>query len=135
MREILEEASSAPYDALTTATAPTELQKLASGWAPCRPSPGADDLRGVGDGVHRRRPRRRLRVPAAGGYCADSADAGAADANADDYRRMTMSVTWTTDGRTWPVAETALGNAGNAAGPTITSLDVTPSGAYGPRPS
>lgn len=60
-----------------------------------------------------------------GGFCADSA-AGTTDLNPDDYKRVSVLVTWQRGPRPEQVSQaTMIPNPGNAAGPAITAFGTT----------
>jgi prepilin-type N-terminal cleavage/methylation domain-containing protein len=60
--------------------------------------------------------------PAAPGYCSGQT-AGTADANADDFRRMDVTLTWSTGGRSYSLRDTTLIiNPSGGIGPTVKSL-------------
>lgn len=59
-------------------------------------------------------------------FCADSAPPGATDRNADDYRRVTLALSWSHEG----VAKTSrqiavVSNPAGGLGPSVTALDRT----------
>ncbi|MDQ4071579.1 MAG: prepilin-type N-terminal cleavage/methylation domain-containing protein, partial [Actinomycetota bacterium] len=73
---------------------------------------------------------------AAGGYCADSAAAGTSDAKPDDYKRITIEVTWEQGSGSLTVRQSSLvNNPGGASGPAVAKLDMTaPFSAADPPP-
>ena len=133
-REVVEAANAVDYDSLTPTGTTTAMQAL-PGFA-TQGSPGwVLKRRGVfytitatactvDDRVD------GFRAPSATGtFCPQSnqTDAGQNyDRNPDDFRRTTVNVTWTREGRTRTVTQsTVVNNPGDAAGPAVTS--VTPS--------
>ena len=69
--------------------------------------------------------------PTTATFCANSAPTGTADKNPEDYKRVTVSVSWTEQGRTRVSKQTGLiNNPGSASGPAIRSL--TPVGYTAP---
>ena len=64
-------------------------------------------------------------------FCANSASPGTADKNPEDYKRVTVTVTWTWDGATRSVGQTGIiNNPGSASGPAVRTL--TPRGYSAP---
>ncbi|HEX8105921.1 MAG TPA: prepilin-type N-terminal cleavage/methylation domain-containing protein [Solirubrobacteraceae bacterium] len=59
---------------------------------------------------------------AAGGFCAGSAAAGTADANAEDYKVITASTTWTRGVKRSVVQRTIVNDSGSTTAPAVTSL-------------
>lgn len=62
----------------------------------------------------------------AGVYCADSPAAGTSDGNPDDYKRVTVDVSWSSGSARGSVHQTALlNNPGDAGSAAVTSLTLT----------
>ena len=59
---------------------------------------------------------------AASSFCPDSTTAGTADANPEDYRRVTATVTWTHQGNTRTVTQTGIVN-NPGSGPGVKSVE------------
>ena len=58
-------------------------------------------------------------------FCTDSGAAGTADKNPEDYKRVTVKLTWKRDGLTKTVTQTGLvNNPGSATGPAVRSIIV-----------
>jgi Tfp pilus assembly protein PilV len=130
-REVLEAARGVGYDDLSTTALTTTLKtqpKLGdadssrSGWQVTRGTRtftvtvtacAVDDGTADGFGAH------SSAVP----YCSDSTTAGTADANPDDYRRVTIDVTWRIAGKTGKVRQEAtINNPGSAYASAVRSL-------------
>ena len=62
---------------------------------------------------------------AAGGFCPGTKPAGTADANAADYKMVTVSATWKEGGGTKTVKETVLSSSGGRDRPGMASLSLT----------
>jgi Tfp pilus assembly protein PilV len=60
-------------------------------------------------------------------WCSDSATAGTADSQSEDFKRVTTELTWQINGRTQPklVQTATVGSTGAAVGPSVTSLVIT----------
>jgi type IV pilus modification protein PilV len=60
------------------------------------------------------------------GFCPDGAAAGTTDFNPDDYKRVSVRLAWTRQGKTEQVKQvTVIPNPGSAAGPTIGAFSMT----------
>jgi hypothetical protein len=130
-RQVTEAARSIPYASLTPQDIKGELQA----------QPGlTDEGSGSSWTIHRRGFVYTLDVatcsvddPAdgagphdAGLFCADSGVPGIADGNPDDYKRVTVDITWTVRGGTKTVHQVAVvNNPGSAGGPSIKTLSLT----------
>jgi hypothetical protein len=130
-RELVEAARGLPYDTLSDTSIASELQAV----------PGLQDLT-VGGTYQIRRRGVTYTVDAnvcimddakdGGGsrpsglsFCSDSGPAGTADKNPEDYKRVTIKLTWKRTGATKTVTETGLvNNPGSATGPAVRSIIV-----------
>ena len=135
-RELIEGARSVPYEKVSSPGVIAELQAL----------PGLQDIDGGAYTIRRNGTTYSVSVdvcimddPKDGGgprpttatFCANSAPTGTADKNPEDYKRVTVSVSWTEQGRTRVSKQTGLiNNPGSASGPAIRSL--TPVGYTAP---
>lgn len=131
-RELLELTRSVEYDSLTDAAIPTQLQAR---------SAIADSSPAAGYTIARRGYVYTVEVAAcslddpkdgqgahdvAVSFCADSAPAGTRDRNADDYRRVTISLTWDRRGRTERARQTTVvTNPVGGLGPSVTDLKLS----------
>jgi hypothetical protein len=135
-RQVTEGARSIPYSALTPQTIESQLQSQpglaaesgGNGWTIRRN--GVDfsvtatvcavDDPSDGTGAHD-----------AGVHCTDSGAPGSADRNPDDYKRITVDLTWTVDGRERTMHQSAVVNhPGSADGPAVNGLTIAqPAGA------
>ncbi|HEX6388349.1 MAG TPA: Ig-like domain-containing protein, partial [Solirubrobacteraceae bacterium] len=62
-----------------------------------------------------------------GVYCANSATAGTNDRNPDDYKRVTVDLTWKTHRRVERSHQvTVVNHPGSAGGPAVTELSIAP---------
>jgi prepilin-type N-terminal cleavage/methylation domain-containing protein len=128
-RDLVEAAHSVPYDQLADTTVDGQLQQL----------PGLADASGGGYDILRGGVDYGVTVdvctmddPADGGgprvagttFCAQSAAPGTADRNPDDYKRLTVTVTWRGgNGVARSVTQTGtVDNPGSANGPAIQSI-------------
>jgi Tfp pilus assembly protein PilV len=130
-RELVEAGNHVPYEQLTPSGAASALQAVpnlantGTGWQLQRRnftytvSATACTVDDKVDGY---------RSPSATGtFCAESSqtDAAAAtqDRNGDDFRRLTVTLTWTQNSKTKSVTQsTIVNNPGDAAGPAVTTL-------------
>lgn len=65
------------------------------------------------------------------GFCADGGAPGTADVNPDDYKRVSVILSWTRQGKTEQVKQvTVIPNPGSAAGPTIGAFGLTAPSAF-----
>ncbi|MEZ0292536.1 MAG: prepilin-type N-terminal cleavage/methylation domain-containing protein [Solirubrobacteraceae bacterium] len=135
-RELIEGARSVPYEKVSSPGVIAELQAL----------PGLQDIDGGAYTIRRNGTTYSVGIdvcimddPKDGGgprpttatFCANSAPIGTADKNPEDYKRITVSVSWTEQGRTRVSKQTGLiNNPGSASGPAIRSL--TPVGYTAP---
>jgi prepilin-type N-terminal cleavage/methylation domain-containing protein len=136
-RDLLEAAHSISYDQLADATVDGALQQL----------PGLADSTGGGYDIRRSGVDYGVAVdvctmddPADGGgtrvagttFCPQSAPVGTADKNPDDYKRVTITISWRpATGAPRSVTETGtVDNPGSANGPAIRSI--TPRGLTAP---
>ncbi|HEX6391489.1 MAG TPA: Ig-like domain-containing protein [Solirubrobacteraceae bacterium] len=132
-RQLTEAARSIPYSALTPETVESELQEQ-PGLASTSAGPWRID-----------RHRIRFAVSAtvcavddpsdgtgphdSGLYCADSGGTGNSDKNPDDYKRVTVDLTWTVKNREHKVHQVAVVNhPGSAGGPSVKALTIAPPG-------
>lgn len=128
-RQVTEAARSVPYAALTPQTIEEELKS----------QPGLSSTSGGAWTIERQHtvftvtatvcavddPSDGAGAHDEGVYCADSAAAGTADRNPDDYKRLTVDLTWTIKNREHNVHQVAVVNhPGSAGGPAVSSLDV-----------
>lgn len=133
-RELTETSRGLPYQQISTSSLPGLLQA----------QPGLEDSGAGGTYTIRRRGitytigldscimderRDGGGDHSSGGFCAESTtansfgDASAADANPEDYKRVTATTTWTLRGVTRTVKQTTIvNNPGSAGGPKIASL-------------
>ena len=127
-RELIEGARSIPYEKVSSPGVVTNLQLL----------PGLEDIDGGAYTLRRRGVNYLIGIdvcimddPKDGGgvraatatFCANSAAAGTADKNPEDYKRVTVSVSWTENGRTRSSRQTGLiNNPGSASGPAVRSI-------------
>ena len=130
-RELVEASNSVPYEQLTPTGAAAALQAVpnldsaGTGWTVIRRgftytiSASACTVDDKVDGY---------RAPAAPGtYCAESSQtdsvASTQDRNGDDFRRLTVTLTWTDNNRTKTLTQsTIVNNPGDAAGPAVKTL-------------
>src|SRR5215210_214813 len=132
-REVIESARSVPYRQLTPTTAVSTLQAL----------PGLDDSTPSTTAwtVERRNQTFTITLSlcsiddsqdgfgntAGGNYCAAHADA--TDANPDDYKRLTVEVSWTRNGVTRSMTQTGIvNNEASSAGPSVEFTNQSPGG-------
>jgi prepilin-type N-terminal cleavage/methylation domain-containing protein len=127
-RELIEGARSVPYEKVSSPGVIAELQNL----------PGLEDVDAGAYTIRRGGITFAIGVdvcvmddPKDGGgprpttatFCANSAPVGTADKNPEDYKRVTVSVTWTEGGNTRTSRQTGIiNNPGSASGPAIRSL-------------
>jgi hypothetical protein len=127
-REVIEASRSIPYERVSTPGMLTELQQV----------PGLEDTAGGGYTVKRGNVTYTLDLavcivddpkdgggPQAAGatFCPNSAPAGTADKNPEDYKRMTVTMNWTHDAKSRTVVQTGIvNNPGSASGPAIRSI-------------
>ena len=136
-RDLIEAAHSVPYDQLSDGTVADELQQM----------PGLADGAGGGYDIRRANVDYSVAVdvctmddPADGGgprvagttFCAQSAAPGTQDRNPDDYKKITITLTWRGgNGASRSVIQTGtVDNPGSANGPAIQSI--TPRGYTAP---
>ncbi len=129
-RQLLESSRSIPYSQLLPTSITAQLQA----------QPGLSDAgAGAGWTIQRRAinysvvasvcvmddPADGTGVHPGALYCADSAPAGAGDTNPDDYKRVTVDVSWRDASGAKSVRQTGIvDNPGNAAGPAVTSFAI-----------
>ena len=134
MREIIDAARGVDYDSLTPSAVVPALQAqpaladsdAAAGWQISRRGETYTvssvpvcvvDSAPDGFGAH-----PVSSDPAAAGYCSGQT-AGTADPNPDDFRRMDVTLTWSTGGRSYSLRDTTLIiNPSGGIGPTVKSL-------------
>lgn len=134
-REIVDAARGADYDSLTSSAIVPALQSQ-PGLADSDPSTSGwqinrrglvytvssipiciIDAQADGYGAH-----PASSDPAAAPYCSDQTT-GTADQNPDDFRRMDVTITWSTENRNYSLRETTLIiNPSGGIGPTVKSL-------------
>jgi type II secretory pathway pseudopilin PulG len=136
-RDVIEGARQIPYERVSTPGVITELQKL----------PGLQDASlGGAYTIQRRGVTYEIAVdvcvmddPKDGGgpragtatFCSSSAAPGTADKNPEDYKRVTITASWTRDGVSKRVQQTGIiNNPGSSSGPAIRSI--TPRGYVSP---
>ncbi|MEA2133658.1 MAG: hypothetical protein QOC68_1567 [Solirubrobacteraceae bacterium] len=130
-RELVEGARGIPYDKLVATDLVPELQKL----------PGLEDSAiGTGYTIQRRNTLYTIDAtvctmddgkdgggprPSGLSFCSDSVAAGTADKNPEDYRRVTVTVSWTRNNYTRTAVESGIvNNPGSATGPAVRTLFV-----------
>jgi type II secretory pathway pseudopilin PulG len=128
-RELVEASRNVPYEKASAPGISGELQRL----------PGlADSSPGGVYTVSRRNTLYTVSIdvcvmddPKDGGgprastatFCASSAPAGTADKNPEDYKRVTVNLTWERDGYTTRLRQTGLlNNPGSASGPAVRTI-------------
>jgi hypothetical protein len=128
-RDLIEAAHSINYDQLADSSIVAKLQQL----------PGLADSTGGGYDIRRGGVDYSVAVdvctmddPADGGgphaatptFCAESAPAGTTDKNPDDYKKITVTISWRTGtGTTRTVKQTGtVDNPGSAQGPAILTI-------------
>ena len=131
-RELIEAARAVPYPDLESSTILSQLQA----------QPGLADAT-AGGTWHIMRRSVEYTVTASlcsvdaskdgygdhggGSFCADSATAGTADTNPDDYKRIAVAVSWTAKGKTTSVRQEAVINdPGSAFAPSVIAMKATP---------
>jgi prepilin-type N-terminal cleavage/methylation domain-containing protein len=135
-RDLIEAAHSVPYDKLADATISSELQQL----------PGLADSGSGGYDIKRGGVDYAVAVdvctmddpsdsggphPAGTTFCSESAPPGTQDHNPDDYKKLTITISWRDGARTRSVTQTGtVDNPGSANGPEV--LTVTPRGYTAP---
>lgn len=129
VREVVEGARSSGYDQLQPASVQARLQAL----------PGLASLSGATWTVSRRGitytlstslcsvddPKDGYGTHAGATYCADSSTTGTTDAQAEDFKRLTVDASWVRNSGTRTVRQVALINSAGAKGPPISSLVAT----------
>src|SRR5215217_7082116 len=130
-REVIEAARSVPYRQLVSNTAVAQLQAI----------PGlADTVPGGAWTVERRNQTYTISLSvcsvdddqdglgtSGGGFC--TAQTSTADANPDDYKRITVDVSWKRGGVTRDIRQTGIvNNEASSAGPSVEFTDQTPGG-------
>lgn len=133
-REVIEAARSVPYRQLTPTTAIAQLQAIpgledgtpaTTAWTVMRRNQTYtitlsvcsvdDDQDGLGE-------------TSTGNFCAGSG-AAAADRNPDDYKRITVDISWTRGGVTRNITQAGIAtNEASSAGPSVEFTAQTPSG-------
>ncbi len=130
-RELVEGARGIPYDNLLSTSLIPELQKL----------PGLEDSAiGTGYTIQRRNTLYTITAtvctmddgkdgggprPSGLSFCADSTAADTADKNPEDYRRVSVTVSWTRNNYTRQVVQSGIvNNPGSATGPAVRTLFV-----------
>lgn len=128
-RELIEAARNVSYEKVSAPGVTSELQRL----------PGlADSVPGSAYTIVRRNTLYTVNIdvcvmddPKDGGgtrastatFCSNSAPAGTADKNPEDYKRVTVSLSWQRDGRTSRVQQIGLlNNPGSASGPAVRTI-------------
>jgi len=131
-RQVTEAARSIPYSSLTPQTIEDELQDQPGlgpqggdgGWRVTRRGVAYEltaSLCDVDDPADGRGPHD------SGAFCAGVGDSGTTDDNPDDYKRVTVDVTWSTAGRERSLRQVAvINNPGNAGGPSVAKLEISP---------
>ena len=132
-REVIEGARSVPYRQLTPTTTVSTLQAL--------PGLADTDPSAPGWTVERRNQTYTITVSVCsiddsqdglgdttgGNFC--TAGTSTADANPDDYKRLTVKVEWTRNGTTKNVTQTGIvNNEASSAGPSVEFTGQTPGG-------
>ena len=131
-REVVERARSLAYPSITSAGVVTQLQAM-EGLADDAPAePGWQvDRRGTRFTIDVHScsaddPKDGLGNHDAASWCAGTSG-GTADRNPDDYKRVTVDLTWEqTDARGRLHEQTLINSPGNAAGPGVSELAVIP---------
>jgi prepilin-type N-terminal cleavage/methylation domain-containing protein len=127
-RDLLEAAHSISYDQLAQTSVAAKLQQL----------PGLADSTGAGYDIRRGRVDYSVAVdvcamddPSDGGgtraatttFCPESAAPGTQDKNPDDYKKLTVTLTWRSGGTTRSVTQKGtVDNPGSANGPAVLSI-------------
>lgn len=128
-RELIEGARSVSYEKVSSPGVIAELQNL----------PGLEDVDGGAYTIRRRGITYTVGIdvcvmddpkdgggprPATATFCSNSAPTGTADKNPEDYKRVTVSATWTEKGRTRTSKQTGIiNNPGSASGPAVRSIN------------
>ena len=131
-REVIEGARSVPYRQLTPATAVATLQAI----------PGLEDTSPGGTWTVQRRNQTYtitlsvcsvddnqdgLGDTGGGNFC--TASAGGPDTNPDDYKRISVDVSWTRGGTTRNITQAGIvSNEASSAGPSVEFTSQNPSG-------
>lgn len=128
-REVVEGARSIGYDELLPASVNPRLQAL----------PGLTSLSGTTWTVKRRGitytistslcsvddPKDGYGSHAGASYCADSSSTGTTDAQAEDFKRLTVDVTWPRNAGTQSMRQVALIDSPASKGPRVAALIAT----------
>ena len=128
-REVVEGARTLGYDELLPATVDTRLQTL-PGLTTTTPGSWTVKRRGVVYTISTPLcsiddPKDGYGSHAGATYCADSATTGTADAQAEDFKRLTVDVSWAHNAGTKNVRQVAQIESPATKGPRITSLVTT----------
>jgi hypothetical protein len=132
-REVVEAVRTVPYDRLTDTSVTTELKRV----------PGLEDRAGGGYDVERGPLVLDIAVDvcvvddatdgggprsATGTFCPNSTPAGTQDKNPEDYKKVTVTITWPkTGGSTGTVTQTGIvTNPGSASGPAVRTITPQP---------
>jgi prepilin-type N-terminal cleavage/methylation domain-containing protein len=127
-REVLESANAVDYDALTPGAAQGVLQAAAGVTGDWRVERRGFTYRVSATGcvVDDRVDGFAAASAAGGDFCARAGTATGSDSAPDDYRRVTVTVAWTHEGRERTMRQsTVVNNPGSAAGPGVVALTTT----------
>ena len=127
-RELVEAARGVPYEKVSATGVTTALQSI----------PGLEDFPGSGYVIRRDGVGYTVVIdvcvmddakdgggtrPSGATFCSNSVAPGTADKNPEDYKRVTVTTTWTRDGRQSRVVQSGVvNNPGSASGPAIRTL-------------
>lgn len=128
-REVVEGARSLGYDELLPASVDARLQAL-PGLATTTPGSWTVKRRGITYSISTSLcsvddPKDGYGSHAGATYCADSASTGTTDAQADDFKRLTVDASWSRNSGTRSLRQVALIDSPASKGPRIISLVAT----------
>ena len=129
-REVVEQARSISYTDLQPSTVVSQLQAKPGLASTSSGSTWTVRRRGIEYGLTVSLcsvddPKDGYGSHAGGTYCADSSTTGTADGQPDDLKRVTVSATWTSNGRTQTVRQAALVSSNGRTGAAMKSLVTT----------
>jgi prepilin-type N-terminal cleavage/methylation domain-containing protein len=127
-RELVEAARGVPYETVSEPGVNAKLQEI----------PGLEDIADPGYVIRRNDVNYAIAIdvcimddgkdgggsrPSSATFCPNSVAAGTEDKNPEDYKRVTVTLTWSRDGRTSRVVQSGvINNPGSASGPAIRTL-------------
>ncbi len=128
-REVVEGGRSLGYDELLPASVDARLQAL-PGLATTTPGSWTVKRRGITYSISTSvcsvdDPKDGYGSHAGATYCADSASTGTTDAQADDFKRLTVDASWSRNSGTRSLRQVALIDSPASKGPRIISLVAT----------